>query len=65
MTATRDLVDYLDALLETSAIPDYGNALNGLQLDNSGNVTKVAAAFLHLASERAAYVRGSMPSVRG
>ncbi len=44
MTATRDLVDYLDTLLETSAIPDYSNALNGLQLDNSGNVTKVAAA---------------------
>jgi dinuclear metal center YbgI/SA1388 family protein len=44
MTATRELVDYLDALLETSAIPDYGNALNGLQLDNSGQVRKVAAA---------------------
>jgi dinuclear metal center YbgI/SA1388 family protein len=44
MTATRELVDYLDALLETSTVPDYSNALNGLQLDNSGEVTKVAAA---------------------
>jgi dinuclear metal center YbgI/SA1388 family protein len=44
MTATRDLVDYLDTLLETNAVPDYSNALNGLQLENSGNVTKVAAA---------------------
>ena len=44
MTATTELVDYLDALLETSTVPDYSNALNGLQLENGGNVTKVAAA---------------------
>ena len=44
MTSTREVVTYLDTLLETSAIPDYGNALNGLQLDNSGSVYKVAAA---------------------
>lgn len=44
MTATSDIVAYLDALLETSAVPDYANALNGLQLDNSGNVSRVAAA---------------------
>ena len=44
MTATREIVQYLDTLLETSTVPDYGNALNGLQLDNSGDVTKVAAA---------------------
>ena len=44
MTATREMVDYLDALLETSTVPDYSNALNGLQLQNSGQVTKVAAA---------------------
>ena len=44
MTATSEIVAYLDTLLETSAIPDYSNALNGLQLGNSGNVTRVAAA---------------------
>ena len=35
---------YLDQLLETSATPDYPNALNGLQLSNKGLVTKVAGA---------------------
>lgn len=44
MTATGEIVTYLDSLLETSSIPDYSNALNGLQLANSGNVTRVAAA---------------------
>jgi dinuclear metal center YbgI/SA1388 family protein len=43
MTRTSEIVSYLDALLETSTIPDYQNALNGLQLDNSGSVTKAAA----------------------
>ena len=38
------VVAYLDQLLETSATPDYPNALNGLQLANRGFVTKVAAA---------------------
>jgi dinuclear metal center YbgI/SA1388 family protein len=44
MTPTREIVSYLDELLETDSTPDYSNALNGLQLDNSGKVTKVAAA---------------------
>ena len=44
MTATSEIVSYLDTLLETSAIPDYSNALNGLQLANSGKVTRIAAA---------------------
>jgi dinuclear metal center YbgI/SA1388 family protein len=39
-----DLVFYLDELLETDRIPDYPNAVNGLQLANSGTVSKVAAA---------------------
>ncbi len=38
------IVTYLDQLLETSATPDYPNALNGLQLANKGFVTKVAGA---------------------
>ena len=44
MTTTREIITYLDDLLETAATPDYSNALNGLQLDNSGTVRKVAAA---------------------
>ncbi len=40
----RDLVLYLDELLETGRIPDYPNAVNGLQLANFGTVSKVAAA---------------------
>lgn len=44
MTATLLIVQYLDDLLDTSAVPDYPNALNGLQLNNSGSVTRIAAA---------------------
>jgi dinuclear metal center YbgI/SA1388 family protein len=44
MTTTHEVADYLDGLLSTSAIPDYPNALNGLQLENSGRLSKVAAA---------------------
>lgn len=43
MTETREIVAYLDTLLETAAIPDYPNALNGLQLANGGTVSKIAA----------------------
>lgn len=44
MTATTLIVQYLDDLLETGSIPDYSNAVNGLQLANDGQVTRVAAA---------------------
>jgi dinuclear metal center YbgI/SA1388 family protein len=46
MTGTKlpELVRYLDDLLEISSAPDYPNAVNGLQLANSGVVSKVAAA---------------------
>lgn len=43
MTTTQEVVRYLDDILETSVIPDYPNALNGLQLQNSGKITKVVA----------------------
>lgn len=39
-----DLVQYMDELLETKRIPDYPNAVNGLQVGNAGSVVKVAAA---------------------
>ncbi len=38
------LVDYLDEYLRITEVPDYPNALNGLQVENSGEVTRVAAA---------------------
>ena len=38
------LVRYLDGELRTADVPDYDAALNGLQLANSGEVTRVAAA---------------------
>lgn len=44
MTATASIVEYLDDLLGTASVPDYSNALNGLQLANTGTITKVAAA---------------------
>lgn len=40
-----DLVSYLDTELRIAEIADYGNALNGLQLENRDRkVTKIAAA---------------------
>ena len=44
MTTTADVSGYLDALLSVASVPDYPNALNGLQLENSGRVTRAAAA---------------------
>lgn len=46
MTDTKlpELVRYLDDLLETGRIPDYPNAVNGLQVANSGSVSRIAAA---------------------
>lgn len=43
MTDTTELVRFLDDLLETSRIPDYPGAVNGLQLGNDGNVRKIAS----------------------
>ena len=44
MKSTLDVTAYLDQLLETSTVPDYPNALNGLQLENDGRITKAAAS---------------------
>jgi dinuclear metal center YbgI/SA1388 family protein len=44
MTTTALIVRYLDDLLDTDSVPDYPNALNGLQLANGGSVSRVAAA---------------------
>lgn len=40
----KALVSWLDQELNTAGIADYSGAVNGLQLENGGTVTKVAAA---------------------
>ena len=39
-----EITTHLDRLLRIGEIKDYPNALNGLQVANDGNVTKIAAA---------------------
>ena len=43
MTTTAEVAQYLDSILETATVPDCPNAVNGLQLANSGRIHKVAA----------------------
>ncbi len=44
MAALEEIVRFLNAELRIAEIPDYSGAVNGLQLQNNGQVTKVAAA---------------------
>ena len=44
MSSLAEIVRYADELLRLSEIEDYPNALNGLQIENSGEVTKIGAA---------------------
>ncbi len=44
MAELREIVSFLDQELGTETIPDYPGALNGLQLENGGQVKKIAAA---------------------
>jgi dinuclear metal center YbgI/SA1388 family protein len=44
MPTLRVIADHLDKLLRTREIPDYPPALNGIQLENHGEIVKVAAA---------------------
>jgi dinuclear metal center YbgI/SA1388 family protein len=44
MPQLHQLVDYCNDLLRIGEIVDWPNALNGLQIENSGNVRKVGAA---------------------
>lgn len=44
MPALDQMVRFADELLRLSAIEDYENALNGLQIENSGAVKKIGAA---------------------
>ena len=44
VAALNEIVSYCDSYLKLSEIQDYENALNGLQLENSGEVKKIATA---------------------
>jgi dinuclear metal center YbgI/SA1388 family protein len=44
MPALSVIAAHLDQLLHTREIPDYPQALNGVQLENQGEIVKVAAA---------------------
>jgi dinuclear metal center YbgI/SA1388 family protein len=44
LPALSIIADHLDRLLRTREIPDYPPALNGVQLENRGDIVKVAAA---------------------
>lgn len=48
---TAELAEYLNSYLRVSAVPDSPNAVNGLQVENAGTVTRIGAAVD--ASERA------------
>ena len=39
-----DIVRYCDRTLRTAEFPDYDGAVNGLQMENAGSVTRIAAA---------------------
>jgi dinuclear metal center YbgI/SA1388 family protein len=44
MATVADIARDLDALLRTAEIPDYANALNGIQVETTADIVKVAAA---------------------
>ena len=53
MADLNEIIKYLDTELQIESIPDYSGAMNGLQLKNDGNVTKVGSA-----------VDASLPTIR-
>jgi dinuclear metal center YbgI/SA1388 family protein len=44
MPSLSEIVDYTDKYLRLDEVEDWPNALNGLQIENSGRVTKIGAA---------------------
>ena len=44
MASLSEIREYLDTALAIDAIPDYPNAVNGVQLENSGDIDHVASA---------------------
>jgi dinuclear metal center YbgI/SA1388 family protein len=60
MAALTSIVDFLDLELRVRDVPDYPGALNGLQFQNNGTVSHVAAAVdFSSAAVRAAADRGA------
>ena len=43
-TALKDIVRHCDRILRTDKVNDYSGAMNGLQVENNGGVTRIAAA---------------------
>ena len=44
MAALHEMVSFTDRYLRLAEVEDYDHALNGLQIENSGEVTKIGAA---------------------
>ena len=44
MPPLSEIVDYTNDYLRVVEIEDWSNALNGLQIENSGKITKIGAA---------------------
>jgi dinuclear metal center YbgI/SA1388 family protein len=44
MASVREVVAFADSYLRIDEIEDWPNALNGLQIENSGSITKIGAA---------------------
>src|SRR5713226_1290595 len=44
MSSLSDIVDYTNNYLRVVEVEDWPNALNGLQIENSGRATKIGAA---------------------
>ena len=44
MVSLAELTRYLDTYLRVSEVPDYPNAHNGLQVENSGTIARIVAA---------------------
>jgi len=44
MASLSEVVSYTDRFLRIRDVGDWENALNGLQIENSGRVTRVGAA---------------------
>jgi dinuclear metal center YbgI/SA1388 family protein len=60
MASLDTIVEFLDRELRTREVPDYAGALNGLQAQNNGTVTHVAAAVdCSTVAVRAAAERGA------
>ncbi|MDH4042929.1 MAG: Nif3-like dinuclear metal center hexameric protein, partial [Gemmatimonadota bacterium] len=41
---SEQLAEYLDRFLRVGELPDYPQALNGLQVENSGRLTRILGA---------------------